>query len=136
MNFICVYQVWSKLIEECPPKSKMAATKYSFLTFCHFNIRSRWFPAHHRDRLVLYLYAYLFINFLQNKTIASKQYKIKTNYWTKGYCWELLWLIAKIFLERVTLGLKQKKYFLLDWKNVFFSIFLFRNWLLFYITKL
>ena len=23
------------------------------LVFCHFNIRPRWFPAHHRDRLVL-----------------------------------------------------------------------------------
>ena len=33
-------------------KFNMAATKCSF--FCHFNIRPRWFPAHHRDRLVYY----------------------------------------------------------------------------------
>ena len=31
-------------------KSKMAATK---LFFCHFNIRPRWFPEHHRDRFVI-----------------------------------------------------------------------------------
>ena len=30
VNFICVYQVWSKLIEKCPSKSKMAATKLVF----------------------------------------------------------------------------------------------------------
>ena len=30
VNFICVYQVGSKLIEKCPSKSKMAATKFSF----------------------------------------------------------------------------------------------------------
>ena len=36
VNFICVYQVWSKLIEKCPSKKfKMAATKFSFLTFQH-----------------------------------------------------------------------------------------------------
>ena len=30
------------------------------LVFWHFNIRPRWFPAHHRDRLVLcYVYSFL-----------------------------------------------------------------------------
>ena len=30
VNFICVYQVWTKFIEKCPSKFNMAATKFSF----------------------------------------------------------------------------------------------------------
>ena len=29
VNFICVYQVWSKLIEKCRQKSKIAITKFN-----------------------------------------------------------------------------------------------------------
>ena len=42
VNFICVYQIRSKLIEKWPPKSKMAATKFSF--FLHLNINRGEFP--------------------------------------------------------------------------------------------
>ena len=59
MNFICVYQVWSKLIEKYPSKIQYGRHE-SF--FCHFNIRPRWFPAHHRDRLVPYNFNWLKAN--------------------------------------------------------------------------
>ena len=62
MNFICVYQVWSKLIEKCPSKIQDGRHE-SF--FFHFNIRPRWFSAHHRDRLVfLFSYFFSFIRFI------------------------------------------------------------------------
>ena len=58
VNFICVYQVWSKLIEKCP--SKIQYGRHEMYFFCHFNIRPRWFPAHHRDRLVsIYVFKHL-----------------------------------------------------------------------------
>ena len=50
VNYTCVYQNW---LRNGRHKSKMAATK--FKGFLHFNIRPRWFPAHHLDRLVLFV---------------------------------------------------------------------------------
>ena len=35
MNFICVYQVWSKLIEKCPSKIQDGRHKSFFLSFQH-----------------------------------------------------------------------------------------------------
>ena len=49
VNSICVYQVMSNWLRNARQKAKMTATKFSLY---HFNIRPRWFPAHHRDRLV------------------------------------------------------------------------------------
>ena len=58
----------------------MAATKFSCCFFWHFNIRPRWFPAHHRDRLV-YLYNYLSI-YLRFLSIYLSFYLLTgSNYW-------------------------------------------------------
>ena len=58
VNFICVYQVWSKLIEKYPSKSKMAATKFSFFTFelqtAVISRASSWSPCY-------YYYHYYYI---------------------------------------------------------------------------
>ena len=45
------------------------------LVFCHFNITPRWFPAHHRDRLVGYLVC------LFHLTLLFEQKK--ENFWYK-----------------------------------------------------
>ena len=57
VNFIlCLYQVWSKLIEKCAPKIQDG--RHEIYILWHFNIRPRWFPAHHRDRLVFVFFLF------------------------------------------------------------------------------
>ena len=45
-----IYMCVPNLVKICP--SKIQDDRHESLFFCHFNIRPRWFPAHHRDRLV------------------------------------------------------------------------------------
>ena len=63
VNFICGYQIWLKLIEKCPPKFQDG--RHEIFFFCNINIITRWFPAHHRDRLVIFTFSLqLFLNII------------------------------------------------------------------------
>ena len=75
VNFICVYQILSNWLRNGRQKSKMAATKFSF--FDNFNIRPRWFPAHHRDRLVYHVF---FNWWVQNKYLYKNVNKEKIGF--------------------------------------------------------
>ena len=96
MNFICVYQVWSKLIEKYPSKIQYGHHE-SF--FCHFNIRPRWFPAHHRDRLVSYMFTLYLIT-----SVLLEQYLVWNDVqglfftcikWS-GLSWTFVWAASLI----------------------------------------
>jgi len=70
---VTMYRVQGYQVPIVKPRlpQKIQYCHHEIQFFLHFHIRRRWFPAHHRDRLVRYcLFNYLFQLFIKNVSLA------------------------------------------------------------------